>query len=246
MKLLFNSKKVEELPMPRFEDPDYYSKKLFALKLKKAYEIASPRIKQYLEADTQFVLDRIQPSDNVLELGCGYGRVLKRLAEKVQKVTGIDIAEASLKLAQEYLMDIGNVELHYMTARSLKFDNQTFDAVIGIQNSISALKIEPQLLLEESMRVTKNGGKVFLSSYSEKIWDERLSWFIKQSEEGLLGKIDYNNTKNGNIICDNGFRSSTFTEQDFKQLVRDMNLDAIIKEVDESSTFCVINVIHEK
>ncbi len=232
--------------MPRTEDLDYYSKKLFALKLKKAYEIASPRIKQYLDAEIQYVLDLLHPSDTVLELGCGYGRVLKRLADKVNKIIGIDIAEASLKYAQQYLSDKANVELRYMTARSLKIDNQTFDAVVGIQNAISALKIEPKLLVEESMRVTKNGGKVFLSSYSEKIWDERLSWFIKQSEEGLLGKIDYKNTKNGNIVCDNGFRSSTFTEEDFEQLIRDMNLNAIIQEVDESSTFCVINVIHKK
>ena len=85
-----------------------------------------------------------------------------------------------------------------------------------------------------------------MSSYSEKIWDERLSWFIKQSEEGLLGEIDYERTKDGVIICQNGFKSSTFSGKDFTKLVRELKLDATIEEVDESSTFCVINVGHEK
>ncbi len=230
--------------MPRTENPDYYSKKLFAHKLKKAYEIAPPRIKQYLETEIQYVFERINPSDTILELGCGYGRVLKRLADKANRIIGIDIAETSLKYAEEYLDGKSNVELHFMTARSIKFADETFDVVVGIQNAVSALKIEPKLLLKESIRVTKNGGKIFLSSYSEKIWDERLSWFIQQSEEGLLGEIDYERTKNGNIVCKNGFKSSTFSESDFKQLVRELKLDAIIEEVDESSIFCVINVSH--
>ena len=131
--------------MPRNEKSDYYSKKLFALKLKKAYEMASPRIQQYLEAEIQYVLDRID-GGTILELGCGYGRVLKRLADKADKVIGIDIAEASLKYAEEYLIGKSNVELHFMTARSIKFDDGTFDAVVGIQNAISALKIEPKFL----------------------------------------------------------------------------------------------------
>ena len=238
------TKRIEELPMPRTEDLNYYSKKLFALKLKKAYEIAPPRIKQYLEAEIQFVKKQLRPSDVVLELGCGYGRVLKRLADKVKTIVGIDIAEASLKYAQEYLTEKSNVELHFMTARSMKFENQTFDAVVGIQNAISALKIEPKLLLEESIRVTKNGGKIILSSYSEKIWEERLSWFNKQSEEGLLGEIDYEKTKNGTIVCKNGFKASTFSESGFNKLVTELKLDATIEEVDESSIFCVITAPH--
>ena len=75
---------------------DYYPNKLFALKLKRAYEIGSPRIQQYLEAEVQYTLSHIKSTDTVLELGCGYGRVLEKLADKASKVVGIDIAEMSL------------------------------------------------------------------------------------------------------------------------------------------------------
>jgi hypothetical protein len=49
----------------------YYSEKLFAERLRKIYQIAPPRIKQYLEAEIDFILGKIKSSDIVLELGCG-------------------------------------------------------------------------------------------------------------------------------------------------------------------------------
>ena len=69
---------------------DYYSTELYGNKLKRCYEIASVRIKQYLEAEIQFVLKYLKSNYKVLELGCGYGRVLEKLAEKVNSVYGID------------------------------------------------------------------------------------------------------------------------------------------------------------
>ena len=50
---------------------EYYSEKLSANKLKRCYDIATPRIKQYLKAEIDFVLEQIHPSDKVIELGCG-------------------------------------------------------------------------------------------------------------------------------------------------------------------------------
>jgi len=223
---------------------DYYSKTLFAQKLKLAYEIASPRIQQYLEEEIKFVLNFIKPSDTVLELGCGYGRVLKYLAEKARKVVGIDISQVNLDYAKEYLSAYKNIETHYMTARKLRFPPQSFDLVLGIQNPISSFKIDPQILIHESLRVTKDKGKVLLSSYSEKIWNERLDWFVEQSKKGLIGEIDLEKTKNGVIFCKDGFTATTFTKEDFSFLISELNLVAEIVEVDSSSIFCVINVKH--
>ena len=55
---------------------DYYSEQLFAERLRKCYEIAPPRARQYLEAEIDHVAGRIRPGESVLELGRGYGHVL--------------------------------------------------------------------------------------------------------------------------------------------------------------------------
>ncbi len=218
----------------------YYSKKLSANKLKRCYDIASPRIKQYLKAEINFVLEHIHSSDTILELGCGYGRVLREFAKHASKAVGIDTSFESLELAKEYLLDYRNIELHQMNANSLSFKEETFDAVIAIQNGISAFKVEPEVLLRESLRITKKNGKLILSSYSENFWEERLKWFILQSEEELLGEIDYEKTGNGSIVCKDGFIATTFSKKDFQNLLQKMNLKGSIQEIDLSSIFCVI------
>jgi 2-polyprenyl-6-hydroxyphenyl methylase/3-demethylubiquinone-9 3-methyltransferase len=218
---------------------DYYSQKLSANKLKKCYDIASPRIKQYLEAEIDHTLTQIERSDIVLELGCGYGRVLNRIADKAKTAYGIDTSESSLE-AKVLLKNKSNVKLFQMNAKSLKFEDGFFDIVLAIQNGISSFKVDPTELIKESLRVTKVGGKIILSSYSNKIWEARLEWFIKQSEEGLLGEIDFKKTKNGIIECIDGFRATTYTIKDFSELISRLTLTATIEEIDNSSIFCVI------
>jgi 2-polyprenyl-6-hydroxyphenyl methylase/3-demethylubiquinone-9 3-methyltransferase len=69
---------------------NYYLNQLSAEQLQQCYEIAPPRVKQYLDVEIQHVMNKISPSDVVLELGCGYSRVLEKLALKAREVVGID------------------------------------------------------------------------------------------------------------------------------------------------------------
>ena len=106
---------------------DYYAKKLSAERLRKVYEVASPRVRQYLEEEIRFVLDRIAPDARVLELGCGYGRVLERLASRTKKIVGIDTSWESLKIAAQ--QGRAGSMLALMNAVSLGFAEKTFDLV---------------------------------------------------------------------------------------------------------------------
>jgi len=61
----------------------YYDDKLAAARLRRVYELASPTVRQYLDAEVEYVRGRLEPGDVALELGCGYGRVLGALAARV-------------------------------------------------------------------------------------------------------------------------------------------------------------------
>jgi 2-polyprenyl-6-hydroxyphenyl methylase/3-demethylubiquinone-9 3-methyltransferase len=216
---------------------EYYSKSLNANRLQKCYQVAPKRIQQLLEAEIDFVIERIGRNDAVLDLGCGYGRVSTELSNKAAKVVGIDISEDNIQLAKE-LNNNSNCEFHTMNAIDLKFENDIFDMTICIQNGISAFKVSPEELVIETIRVTKKGGVILFSSYSENIWKDRLNWFEIQAKQGLIGEIDYKATKNGNIVCKDGFTATTFTEEDFDKLASNFNVDTRIYEVDNSSVFC--------
>ena len=190
---------------------DYYEDKLSAERLKRCYEIASPRIRQYLKAEIAYVLKKIHPSDIVLELGCGYGRILPALAQRAGTVIGIDTSLASLILASKMRANISNCRLMNMNAVQLAFNDRVFDCVVCIQNGISAFHLDQRDLVRESARVAKPGGRVLFSSYSDKFWEERLKWFEMQSEAGLLGEIDYERTRSGVIVCKDGTRERSET-----------------------------------
>ncbi len=219
----------------------YYSDSLSAERLRRCYEIASPRVARYLKAEIEHILTKIRPSDAVLELGCGYGRVLGGLLGKTRKVVGIDTSKASLDQAKKYLRDHSNLDLAQMNAINLGFIDGCFDVVICIQNGISAFKIDQEDLLIESLRVSRNGGTCLFSSYSDRFWDHRLEWFHLQASEDLIGEIDLEKTGNGRIVCKDGFQATTLRREDFSELISRIGITATISEVDESSIFCEIH-----
>jgi SAM-dependent methyltransferase len=221
---------------------DYYANNLSAERLRRCYELAPPRTEQYLEAEIAHVAGRINPTDVVLEIGCGYGRVLQRLAGRAAGLVGVDTSESSLQLGRGLLGTSQNCRLAMMDAASLGFRKYAFDVVLCIQNGLSAFKVDQHELISECIRVTRPGGRVLFSSYSEKFWEHRLEWFRLQSEHGLLGEIDWEATGDGIIVCRDGFRATTIRPDDFSALVSEFRVDMRIEEIDESSLFCEITV----
>jgi ubiquinone/menaquinone biosynthesis C-methylase UbiE len=220
----------------------YYSEKLSADRLRRCYDEAPPRVKQYLQAEIDHVLSRMKPGAAVLELGCGYGRVLRPLVQKAGVVTGIDTSRQSLQSARELLRHEGRCHLVEMNALCLGFAERTFDMVVAIQNSISAFKVEQEMLIAEAARVTCRGGRVLFSSYAERFWDARLEWFELQAARGLIGDIEYGATGEGTIVCKDGFRATTVTARQFRALTQRLGLEPRIEEVDGSSLFCELEV----
>ncbi len=215
----------------------YYAEKLSAERLRACYDCAPPRTRRYLEAEIAHVLARTRGSDRVLELGCGYGRVLRRVGPRVRSVTGIDTALASLALAREHVAGAGAVRLAAMDAAHLGFAAVAFDLTLCIQNGISAFHVDQAALVREAVRVTRPGGRVLFSSYAARFWDARLEWFAAQAALGLVGEIDRAATRDGVIVCRDGFRATTVDAGGFRRLVAPLGLEPRIAEVDGSSLF---------
>jgi ubiquinone/menaquinone biosynthesis C-methylase UbiE len=216
---------------------DYYKEKLASEKLLKVYEIAPPRVQQYLTAELDYILKRINSTDLILDLGCGYGRIIPQIAQKAKFVVGIDTSFSSLIMGKKMLDNISNYLLMEMNAIKLAFRDNSYDMVICIQNGISAFHVDQKELIRESIRITRHGGTILFSTYSEKFWDNRLDWFQLQAEAGLLGEIDYEKTGDGVIVCKDGFKATTISPGQFLELTSGLDIQAQIVEVDESSIF---------
>jgi SAM-dependent methyltransferase len=214
----------------------YYTEKLSGRRLQRCYDIAPPRIRQYLEAEIQHVLDRLRRAGSVLELGCGYGRVTLRLAARADRVLGIDLSVESLALAKT--LAGAACEFLAMDALRMGFRAGVFDAVVCVQNGVCSFRAEPVALLQEALRVLRPGGIGLFSTYADRFWPHRLAWFELQAEAGLVGPVDPELSGDGTIVCKDGFRAGRLTPEDLESLCGRLSVDAKILEVDGSSLFC--------
>ena len=106
-------------------------------------------------AQTRFVLDRFPNASNLslLDIGCGTGDLCLALSSSFRLVTGIDLDEEMLEIAQGNKGDLKNVDFHRMNMleMDLKFGPESFDAILCFGNTLVHLAN-----LEEIARFLEN------------------------------------------------------------------------------------------
>lgn len=220
--------------------PNYYAQSLNSAKLFQVYQTESPRIRRYLSEEINYVRRKLHGSERILEVGAGYGRIIRELAPNAAFLVGIDISDASVQFGRYYLSNCPNCSIQVMDSHHLEFGEE-FDIVLCLQNGLSAMKGQPMQLVEQCLKVLLPGGSAYFSTYSENFWEHRLAWFHEQANKGLLGEIDTEKTRNGMIVCKDGFVATTFSREDMKKLGEGSGYRYYIEEVDYSSLFLVID-----
>ena len=105
------------------------------------------------------------PHDTVLDIGCGGGNTLARIAERVTEghLVGIDYAETSVEASRAFnaaLIAAGRMEILHGSVESLPFEDGHFDAVVTVESFY--FWPNPEECLKEVARVVKKGGTFLL------------------------------------------------------------------------------------
>ena len=109
----------------------------------------------------------LQPTDRVLELGCGVGRIGHLLAPKVAHWEGADISANMLRVAKERLAAHGNVGFTELARTSLApIADASMDKAYCVAVFIHMDKEDFYLYLEELARVVKPGGLVYFDTWN--------------------------------------------------------------------------------
>ena len=217
----------------------YYEKKLSSARLSEVYNTSVERVRQYLDQEIEFVRRRLRGGERVLELGAGYGRIMKRIAPFAHSVVGIDISGDSVAWGRKYLKDLPNCTLLEGDVHGMEYDGG-FDMVLCLQNGLSAIQGNPAGTVERSLRALVPGGEAFFSTYAPDFWEWRLAWFREQAEKGLIGELDMERTVSGRIVCKDGFSATTFSEDDLKALGKRTGCPFRTETADGSSLFLII------
>lgn len=103
----------------------------------------------------------------ILEVGCGTGNYLSKLAEIYEKVCGVDLNEGMLAKCKEKTKNMTNVELKQGEAQNIPYPDKSFDIVVAIQTVHHYGEDNNRVaFFKEARRLLKPGGR-FIMNYSE-------------------------------------------------------------------------------
>jgi ubiquinone/menaquinone biosynthesis C-methylase UbiE len=118
-------------------------------------------------ATTQFLLENvgIAASDEVLEIGCGVGRVGKHLARHCARWTGSDVSPNMLKFAAETLRELGNVGFVELSGYDLKpIASESMDVIYCTVVFPHLSQWDRYSYIEDAFRVLRPGGKLYVDN----------------------------------------------------------------------------------
>ncbi|MDH4281275.1 MAG: class I SAM-dependent methyltransferase [Myxococcales bacterium] len=95
----------------------------------------------------------------VLELGCGTGLILGRLAKVAKEAVGIDLSENMARRARERGLDV-----HVGSVCALPFESDRFDLTYSFKVLAHVSRVHAAL--QEAARVTRPGGHLLLEFYN--------------------------------------------------------------------------------
>jgi len=102
------------------------------------------------------------PLGDLLDIGCGQGRLLKLLASRAHRVVGVDIDPAARRLARARLLLAGSPDctLRQGDMYALPFADGEFDTII-LDDILSDAE-RPTAVIREAMRLLSPGGRILI------------------------------------------------------------------------------------
>ena len=119
---------------------------------------------------------------SVLDVGCGAGVDLARFAKGGADVTGVDVSQSAIGLAQANFSQQGlHGRFDVANGEQLPFADGSFDLVYA--HGVVQYTAQPQRLVDECRRVLKPGGEAIFQVYNRVSWLNALSKLMKVSLE---------------------------------------------------------------
>jgi SAM-dependent methyltransferase len=156
-------------------------------------------IRNYLNDENRLLLKYVLPYTSLVDFGCGYGRHLELLHNRLSRGLG-----------KEALERYNNLELKLADARKSVLNNDSFDYAICMNNTLGNIE-EKDSVIAEMRRVIKPGGIILAGVYSEKSIDARIEWYERTGLNIEERGKDY-------ILTTEGFKSWHFSKQGLHQL----------------------------
>jgi len=171
-------------------------------------------IQEFLRAELELLREIIRPGMRVLDVGCGTGRHLLLLGERLTLGVGVDYERSYVAYARSLS---GNRSLHFVAADATRMPfNAGFDLAICTTNTWGTMT-DKEGVLSEMRRLAPRAGTRLLSVYSPASVSARRDWYGRL-DHPVLEETDEHLTSEG------GFRSEHFSEARLRTIIGDCTI----------------------
>ena len=117
-----------------------------------------------LELDYQRSMELVPTSGRILDLGCGYGRILRKLHTLgFTKLAGLDPSKKMIDRAQR---DVPDGQLHLIHGYPTELEDNAYDAVLVVAVLTCIPRDNDQrYLISEVLRIMRPSGLIFVADF---------------------------------------------------------------------------------
>ncbi len=150
-------------------------------KFAKEYDTCWARFSDITIAQALAQLPQDLTHKTILDVGCGTGILIRKLLKihpEIDSITGIDVSESMLQIANRKFKGHNKVQLIYQAGETMDVPERSFDIVIST-NTFHYFP-SPVGKLQEMKNVLKNDGILILEDYSKDgVVAKYFEWAIK-------------------------------------------------------------------
>ena len=174
-------------------------------------------IQAFMRAELDLLHEVVKEGMRVLDVGCGTGRHLVLLRDRIRLGVGVDYERSSIAEAAHRA---GPGHLHFITADAIAIPVvAAFDFAICLTNTWGTMT-DKAGVLREMRRLAPNPHTRLLSVFSETSVTARQEWYRRFGHAVLEETDEY-------LVTDGGLRSEHFSEARLRSLVGECNIRPI-------------------
>ena len=170
-----------------------------------------PEIRAFMQAEIDLLGSFVGDGTSLLDVGCGSGRHLALLGDRVSRGVGLDYQLAYLVDARRR---IASRRVHLVAADAGRMPlREVFDAAVCLTNSWGTMA-DKLGVLAEMRRCAPRPGTRLVSVFAESSIPARVEWYRRFGHEVVERADDH-------LSTDGGLHSEHFTEARLRSLVGD-------------------------
>lgn len=179
-------------------------------------------LQDFFTEDLRYAEHAVNPMSDVLEVGCGFGRLFPPLS-RAHSVTGIDFSDLQLFQAREVAKAFPNVQVSKMRAEALTFPDASFDVSLCMNSTLGNMPGIEKDVVAEMIRVTRKRGRIVLRVFAD-TEEVRRAQHDNYARLGLHAIRDEGDA----VVTEEGFYSRRFNEVSLHALFAETGITPLI------------------